>query len=73
MSGKTAKALRRLAQTMTVGQQDRVYGYKLKGKSPTGEIMLGKCTRSAYKHLKKLHKNPRLIGSVKRKEPSGDI
>lgn len=58
MRGKVAKRLRSQAYMMSVGRPERTYGYKLVGKkSPSGTIVLGTCTRSLYKYLKKLYKS----------------
>ncbi len=57
MRGRVAKRLRSHAYMMTIGKPERVYGYRLVGKSPSGTIMLGDCTRAVYKYLKKLYKS----------------
>ena len=67
MNGKQAKRLRREAQAMTVGMPDREYHVESMTKrkvvnkfgdaiGETGTVVLGNCTRKAYKLLKRNHK-----------------
>jgi len=57
MNGRKAKDLREFAQKLTVGQPNVKYVHFMLGKSPTGTVVLGECTRRVYKRLKKLYKS----------------
>lgn len=70
MNGRKAKALRAMAQAMTVGKPNVKHGRKMIGGSPTATIMLDDCTRRQYQYLKRVFRKAKGNIVVGPKEPT---